>query len=120
MSNIEAMKVNREGQSRSNGSSNSAKLDYSASEVDPSPKITARALNDALAFCELDEIRLHYLALVMAVIELSQDAGLPAIWTHDDPTVALLRVAARLSLTHPDAESSAAAEFTSRLASGRS
>lgn len=115
MTNIEAVNSSDVGQNRHNGPSNLSKLDHAGAESASPEKITARALNDALAFRELNEIRVHYLALAMAVIELNQDAGLPAFWTHDDPTVALLRVAARLSLTHPNATSSAAAELAASL-----
>lgn len=118
MTNIEAMDSNDVGQNGSSGPSNSSKLDHTPVKLASPARITARALNDVLAFREIGELRVHHLAVAMAVIELNQDAGVPAIWTHDDPTVALLRVAARLSLTHPDAVSSAAAELAASL--GRS
>ena len=102
------------------GSSNPQKLDHDRHGVASSPKATARELNDALALRGLSEIRPHGLALAMAVIELNQNAGLPARWTHDDPTVALLRVAAKLCLAHPDASSTAAADLIERLAKAES
>lgn len=116
MRNIEAMDSSDVGQSQLNGPSNQRELDYMTTEVVSSVKATALALNDALAFRDLGEARPHHLALAMAVIELSQDAGLPALWTHDDPTVALLRAAAKICQTHPEAASSAAAELVTCLA----
>ena len=79
------------------------------------PRVRADALSGALAGAELDDLRDHHLALAMAVIELASDAGTPFPWTHDDPTVALLRAAAKLSITAPDATSSAAADLVNQL-----
>jgi hypothetical protein len=60
-------------------------------------------------------MRDHHLALAMAVIELAADGERPLPWSHDDPTVALLRAAAKLALTAPQATSSAAADLLQRL-----
>ncbi|MGH1489501.1 MAG: hypothetical protein ACRBK7_08940 [Acidimicrobiales bacterium] len=99
--------------------SNFAQLDHSQPRptVEPEalPRARADALGQALGHLNLDELRDHHLALAMAVIELAADAGSPLPWTHDDPTVALLRAAANLALTSPDATSSAAADLIERL-----
>lgn len=79
------------------------------------PRVRADALSGALAGAELDTLRDHHLALAMAVIELASEAGTPFPWTHDDPTIALLRAAAKLSITAPDATSSAAADLVNQL-----
>lgn len=78
-------------------------------------QIRADAFAHELGAVELDTARDHHLALAMAVIEFAVDAGAPLPWSHDDPTVALLRAAAKLSLTAPHATSSAAADLVERL-----
>ena len=69
----------------------------------------------AIGTVDLDTLRHHHLALAMAVIELAADAGRPLPWSHDDPTVALLRAVAKLSLAAPGATSSAAADLLDQL-----
>lgn len=72
-------------------------------------------MNHVLCSVDLDQVRTHHLALAMAVIELANDCGSPFPWTHDDPTIALLRAAAKLSFSNPNATSSAAADLVERL-----
>jgi len=124
MNNSGATKDTKCAQIRPMKWSNIAKLDQPLDrEVDclkcqetTVSRISALALNDALAFAELADVRVHHLALAMAVIELTQDAGVRALWTVDDPTVALLRAAAKLARTNPQAMSGAAAGLAHRLA----
>lgn len=80
------------------------------------PRARADTLAAAIGSVEVETMRDHHLALAMAVIELAADGGRPLPWSHDDPTVALLRAAAKLALTSPDATSSAAADLIARLA----
>ena len=80
------------------------------------PRVRADALSRAIGAVEIDAVRQHHLALAMAVVELAADAGAPLPWSHDDPTVALLRAVAKLSLTAPGATSSAASDLLDRLA----
>ncbi len=82
------------------------------------PRARADALAAAIGSVEVDAMRDHHLALAMAVIELAADGGRPLPWSHDDPTVALLRAAAKLALTSPAAHSSAAADLLARLEPG--
>lgn len=79
------------------------------------PRVQADALARAVAGVGLDTLRERHLALAMAVIELAADAGAPLPWSHDDPTVALLRALAKLAITSPDATSSAAAGLIDQL-----
>lgn len=95
--------------------SNNTELDHIPIDPKDLPRVSVGVLNEALSFADLDEVRTHHLALAMAVIELAHDAGSPFPWTHDDPTIALLRAAAKISLTHPEATSSAAADLVERL-----
>jgi len=94
--------------------SNSEQLDLDS--TDSLNRASADALSRVLGQTSLDALREHHLALAMAVIELAADAGRPLPWTTDDPTVALLRAAAKLTIDHPDATSSAAAGLIDRLA----
>lgn len=75
------------------------------------PRATARELVDALADVGVDDLRDHHLALVLAVAEISQEAGAHWSWGPDDPTVALLRAAAKLALDSPEASSIHAARL---------
>lgn len=95
--------------------SNLGGLDHAAIHPTVLPRASSAELNSALCAVEIDEAREHHLALAMAVIELAADAGSPFPWGHDDPTIALLRAAAKLSLTSPDATSSSAADLVERL-----
>ena len=79
-------------------------------------RATARALCEALAPLELDELREHHLTLAMAVAELSQSAGRAWPWGPDDPTVALLRAVAKLALDAPQATSQHAARLQAATA----
>ncbi len=79
------------------------------------PRARADALAAVIGSVEVDAMRDHHLALAMAVIELAADAGRPLPWSHDDPTVALLRAASKLALTTPGATSSAAADLLAQL-----
>lgn len=99
--------------------SNMSKVDPSAEGVtgpDPGrPRARADAFSRAVGAVDLEELRHHHLALAMAVIEFAADGERPLPWSHDDPTVALLRAAAKLSLTAPDATSAAAADLIASL-----
>ncbi len=86
-----------------------------AQQNGPSARVSARALNTVLGSLEIDAVREHHLTLAMAIIELSAEAASPLPWSHDDPTIALLRAAAKLSLISPEASSSAAALLVDRL-----
>lgn len=100
--------------------SNSPALDQAdqAGSADPRPRARADALAVAVGSVDVETMREHHLALAMAVIELAADGGRPLPWSHDDPTVALLRAAAKLALTSPAASSSAAADLLARLEPG--
>ncbi len=88
------------------------------------PRLRADELNHVLSAHDVASLQPHHLALAMAVIEFAADAGeagrTPLLWSHDDPTVALLRAAAKLSLTTPHATSSAAYELAEQLQPARS
>ncbi len=79
------------------------------------PRARADALAVAVGSVDVETMREHHLALAMAVIELAADADRPLPWSHDDPTVALLRAAAKLALVTPGATSSAAADLLAQL-----
>lgn len=100
--------------------SNPTQLDDPASAgigaLDPTGSIRADVFAHVLGTVDLHTLRRHHLSLAMAVVELAADAASPFPWTHDDPTVALLRAAAKLSLTAPEATSSAAAFLVDQLA----
>lgn len=70
---------------------------------------TASELIQTLGRVEIDDLRSHHVTLVIAVAELSRDAGLDWPWGPDDPTVALLRAAAKLAIDAPEAASEHAA-----------
>ena len=93
--------------------SNSRRLDQI--EVAPSRRATAVDFGRTIGSLDLDTLREHQLAVAMAVIELAADAQHPFPWSHDDPTVALVRAAAKIALTAPDSTSSAAADLIERL-----
>ena len=102
--------------------SNPSELDQPTSAPDGVEfvaRIPARAdeFVRSVAPLDLDTLRAHHLELAMAVIELAADAGSPLPWGHDDPTVALLRAAAKLALTAPSATSSAAADLIASFGS---
>ncbi len=98
--------------------SNSSALDQDddATSAGSRPRARADALAAAIGSVEVETMRDHHLALAMAVIELAADGGRPLPWSHDDPTVALLRAASKLALTTPGATSSAAADLLAQLA----
>jgi len=98
--------------------SNSSALDQDddATSASSRPRARADALAAAIGSVEVETMRDHHLALAMAVIELAADGGRPLAWSHDDPTVALLRAASKLALTTPGATSSAAADLLAQLA----
>ncbi len=100
--------------------SNSSALDQDddATSAGSRPRARADALAAAIGSVEVETMRDHHLALAMAVIELAADGGRPLPWSHDDPTVALLRAAAKLALTTPEATSSAAADLLLALEGG--
>ncbi len=97
--------------------SNSSALDQDddATSAGSRPRARADALAAAIGSVEVETMRDHHLALAMAVIELAADGGRPLPWSHDDPTVALLRAASKLALTTPGATSSAAADLLAQL-----
>lgn len=106
--------------------SNSAEVDHGhtsppsapALSPDTRPRARADALAATIGRLDVNTMREHHLALAMAVIELAADGDRPLPWSHDDPTVALLRAAAKLALTAPEATSSAAADLLERLEAG--
>jgi hypothetical protein len=53
--------------------------------------------------------------MTAVMAELAEDAELGWPWTHDDPTVAVLRAFARLSLIAPDAASERAWSLCHRV-----
>lgn len=113
----------REPASAPNQWSNSNSVDHDpssppsapAQSPDTRPRARADALAAAIGGVDIETMRDHHLALAMAVIELAADGERPLPWSHDDPTVALLRAAAKLALTAPEATSSAAADLLQRL-----
>jgi len=102
--------------------SNSTTLDQAAGDepAGSRPRARADALAVAIGSVDVETMRDHHLALAMAVVELAADGGRPLPWSHDDPTVALLRAAAKLALTAPESTSSAAADLLARLHSAPS
>ncbi|MFV0259123.1 MAG: hypothetical protein ACK5PP_11835 [Acidimicrobiales bacterium] len=76
---------------------------------------TARALVEVLAVRDLDELDRHRLDLAVAVAELSAAAGRDWSWGPDEPTVALVRAAAKLALVAPRAASTQAARLVRTL-----
>ena len=79
---------------------------------------TARELALTIGRLDLDDLRRHHLQLALAVAELSAGAGVPWPWTADDPTVALVRAVAKLSIVAPDVVGDAAGQLVDRLRVG--
>lgn len=92
--------------------------DASTTSRTDAPTSTARELAAAVGQLDLESLRKHHLALLLAVAELAGDAGTDWPWSPDDPTVALLRAVAKLSLDAPDASSPHAAALIAALGAG--
>lgn len=84
-------------------------------EIGPETPIDVRTLARRLGPLSPDSLRECHALLVMAVLELSEDAGKRWPWGIDDPTVALLRAVAKLSLVAPEATSATAAQLIALL-----
>lgn len=69
------------------------------------PSMTAAEICRALGGVDLGVARRHHVEVATVVAELAEDARMNWPWTHDDPTVALLRALARISIVAPGSTS---------------
>ncbi|MEM7341746.1 MAG: hypothetical protein AAF467_24075 [Actinomycetota bacterium] len=80
------------------------------------PTTSARHLAAQLGAIDAGALRAHHRVIAAAVEELAASAGLRWPWGVDDPTVALLRVLAKLAIDHPDAATAVGADLVRLLA----
>jgi hypothetical protein len=77
---------------------------------------SARHLLADLARLEMNDMRRHHVELVAATADLARAARLDWPWTHDDPTVAVLRALSKIALLAPEATSPRATALRQQLA----
>lgn len=79
------------------------------------PSMTASEIGHVVGNLEPDEARRHHIEMTAVVAELARDADMDWPWTHDDPTVGLLRALALLAMLAPDAVSARASTLCRRI-----
>jgi len=77
---------------------------------------TAAEIGRLVANIDLDAARRHHVEMAAVVAELAHDADMDWPWTHDDPTVAVLRAFAKLALVAPHAVGPRAGALSESLA----
>jgi hypothetical protein len=77
--------------------------------------MTAAEVGRVVGHLDLEVARLHHVEMTTVIAELAEDAKMDWPWTHDDPTVAVLRAFARLSLAAPNAVSERAWSLCRRV-----
>ena len=76
---------------------------------------TVCELNDELGRWSVAALNAYQAELAVAVLSLARESGQPWRIGHDEPTVALLRISARLALLQPDIATAATAQLLELL-----
>lgn len=87
----------------------------SRSGESPVETMTAAEVNRLVGNLDLEVARRHHVELTTVMAELAHHAEIDWPWTHDDPTIAVLRAVATLSLVAPDAVSELASSLCRRV-----